>query len=402
MVRTGPSLEGALNMAHILVLGTADWDQPIATNQHYMVRELAAEFEVTYLESIGLRTPQLRLRDLKRMWRRLSRSAPGRVGSRPRGAVRVESPRVIPRHTGVAARFNRWTLHRLLRSWTRSPESRVLWCYSPVTYGLERYADVVVYHCVDLLGQVDGIDSALIAQAETGLAECGAVAAGSSERVAEHLKSLSFGDVRLWPNVADTSTIVGRRPSTDTPRPFGAVFAGNLAPQKVDFALLQALIKGGVDLHLAGPVAEGGGNARVDLQRLTEMGATYHGMLTLDQLSDLYWSSCVGLIPYVINPYTEGVNPLKTYEYLAAGLPVVSTPVPAVKPWGVHVRIEDDNAKFVQRVIQACSESGTLDDVENRLMRAHMNSWTARGEEARMLVRELVLGDTDRLAGRAR
>ncbi len=37
-----------------------------------------------------------------------------------------------------------------------------------------------------------------------------------------------------------------------------------------------------------------------------------------------------GLIPYARNALTESIFPMKVYEYLAAGLPVVATPLPAL------------------------------------------------------------------------
>ena len=36
------------------------------------------------------------------------------------------------------------------------------------------------------------------------------------------------------------------------------------------------------------------------------------------------------IIPYAVNELTRSVFPMKVYEYLAAGLPVVSTPLPAL------------------------------------------------------------------------
>ena len=37
-----------------------------------------------------------------------------------------------------------------------------------------------------------------------------------------------------------------------------------------------------------------------------------------------------GLIPYARNELTDSIFPMKVYEYLAAGLPVVATPLPAL------------------------------------------------------------------------
>ncbi len=49
----------------------------------------------------------------------------------------------------------------------------------------------------------------------------------------------------------------------------------------------------------------------------------------------------VGLIPFKINDLTRAVNPIKLREYLAAGLPVVSTPLPEVLLYTQVIKIGD-------------------------------------------------------------
>lgn len=377
-------------MTRLLVLGTADWNQAIATNQHTMVRELARAYPLIYTESMGLRQPELRMRDLKRIARRLRR---GRVADAAQqrqipDGVEVRSPRVIPRHLGVAARLNRPRVHSLVEDWIAQPSPRILWTYTPATYGLEQIADAVVYHCVDLLGSVEGINERVIARGERQLAAVGTQAIGTSEVVAHHLERVGFRDVLHWANVADTDVIEAARPAVIERHP-RAVFAGNLSTTKVDFGLLGALVDDGVDLHLAGPVAEGGGSAHAELRDLVERGATYHGMLNLTALAELYWTAQVGLIPYVMNDYTHGVNPLKTYEYLAAGLGVVSTPVPAVVARPDHVDVVDERAGFVAAVRHHLA---TTADADERLAIARRHSWTGRGDEARALVESSLVG----------
>ncbi len=48
------------------------------------------------------------------------------------------------------------------------------------------------------------------------------------------------------------------------------------------------------------------------------------------QLPAVLRAADAGLIPYARNALTESVFPMKVYEYLAAGLPVVATPLPAL------------------------------------------------------------------------
>jgi glycosyltransferase involved in cell wall biosynthesis len=61
----------------------------------------------------------------------------------------------------------------------------------------------------------------------------------------------------------------------------------------------------------------------------------------------------VGLMPFALNGATRSISPTKTLEYLAAGLPVVSTRVPdVVADWSEVVHLADDAAGFAA----ACRE----------------------------------------------
>lgn len=192
----------------VLMLGTADWDQPIPTNQHYMSKAIAEEFDVVFVESIGLRAPEFSRRDLVRIWKRLVRRSGSAADARRARPERltVVSPLVLPRHTGLARRINRRLLHRALSAWLRHDGPRILWCYSPVDYGLSRFADHAFYHCVDLLGEFPGgipDDSSIRRSARSrrtgGCARPGAVGSSSSISAIEDSRSRSTGRMsRMW------------------------------------------------------------------------------------------------------------------------------------------------------------------------------------------------------------
>jgi teichuronic acid biosynthesis glycosyltransferase TuaH len=377
----------------VLVIGTADWQQTIATNQHYMTAELMKDFEVTFVNSLGLRRPEFTRRDLSRVVSRLLARHERTETTRPvPEGLRVISPTVVPIHRGMAALPNAHLLKRATRDWQLGPGPRILWSYSPVTYGLEQYADAAVYHCVDLLAEFPGIDKRVIDAGERAMADNGFISAGSSKVVVEHLRSQGFKDPVYWPNVADTDAIVAAVRSTpvddEVIRKPRALFAGNITPKKLNFAVLEGLLTGGVELHLAGPVAEGGGDAKGALESLVALGAIYHGSLNFSDLSRLMANCTVGLIPYAINPYTQGVSPLKTYEYLAAGLAVVSTPLPGVDAVPKHV-IVSRAADFVNHVRSALPLVETV-VVQERLAMAQANSWARRGKDARQLIHDIV------------
>lgn len=377
-------VDGAQPCRAVLVLGTADWDQPIATNQHYAVRELAKSFDVVFVESMGLRQPRLSLRDVQRVLRRLLRSR--RAGSTierrevPPG-VTVVSPLVIPVHRGLPA----WVNHVLIR-WclgglsTLQPPIGLL-AYTPTTYGLERRFSISLYHCVDLLGEVPGVSMAVVRRWEESLGRRGVTAAASSQAVEASLRGRGFSEVLNWPNVAD-SEFFGAFHSAQR-RPSSVCFAGNLTPLKVDFDLLADLVGVGLEVHLAGPLSEGGTSSRHLVDALVARGAHYHGHLNPEQLATLMGTCIVGLAPYVVNNYTLGINPLKVYEHLAAGNALVSTAIPAVESREGHVVVAPDRASFVAEAARLAARPITSSDIAMRRRIADAHSWRTRGRELR-------------------
>ena len=85
----------------------------------------------------------------------------------------------------------------------------------------------------------------------------------------------------------------------------------------------------------------------------------------------------VCLVPFKINDLTVNVNPVKLYEYLAAGKPVVSSPLPEVRQFKDVVRIGENPADFVAHVEKALRETGP-EQIARRLAVAESTSWRAR------------------------
>ena len=68
-------------------------------------------------------------------------------------------------------------------------------------------------------------------------------------------------------------------------------------------------------------------------------------------LPDYLRGADVAVIPYRLTPHTAAVFPMKVFEYLGAGLPVVSTRLPALAAVGnLPVRQEEEAGKFADAV----------------------------------------------------
>ncbi len=367
----------------VLVLGTADWNAPVATNQHHVTRALAAQWPVLFAEGTGTRS--LRVSDARRVLRRL-RAAPALAGRPVPAGVEVVTPRVVPHHAAGTRRVNSALLRRQLRRWVEHPGPRLLWTYTPFTYGLERLADRTVYHLVDLLHENPGVHRGRLLAAERGLEAD--VAIGTSPAIEDHLRSQVFADTRCLLNVCDVALFSAAAAAPDVSRGTSAVFAGTLAAHKLDGELLLELARAlGGRLRLVGPLVE---PSNPLWRNLTVAGAQIVGPLAPAALARELASSAVGLVPYRTTPLTLGISPLKTFEYLAAGLPVVSTPLPAVAPvdGAVFVRSAPE---FVAQVLQLVGDEDPSRPARmTRLAQGH--DWESRGRDLRALAGQLLAG----------
>ena len=82
----------------------------------------------------------------------------------------------------------------------------------------------------------------------------------------------------------------------------------------------------------------------------------------------------VALLPFKRVPLTESTNPVKAYEILAAGKPLVSVPLPEVAALGDLVRLASDAAEFERQVSAALAERDPR-VVEKRKAFARDNTW---------------------------
>ena len=87
----------------------------------------------------------------------------------------------------------------------------------------------------------------------------------------------------------------------------------------------------------------------------------------------------VGILPYILDPFTAAVMPVKLKEYLASGLPVVSTPLPDVLRFAEEhpglVTFGEDASRFVGALRAALADDDAA-AVERRMAVARGYDWT--------------------------
>lgn len=127
------------------------------------------------------------------------------------------------------------------------------------------------------------------------------------------------------------------------------------------------------------------GNDTVEAQKaLADLSnVAFTGEVPYDRLPYYLYAFDVCLLPFKVIPLTLATNPVKVYEYLAAGKPVVCVDLPEIAQFGDRVACAGSPDIFVAQVSAALQESGA-DAEQKAAERRHFaieQTWQHRGEE---------------------
>ncbi len=256
----------------------------------------------------------------------------------------------------------------------------VLWYYTPMALTVAGHlaAAVTVYDCMDELSLFRGASLRLHALERQLLSRADLVFCGG--RSLYEAKRLLHPSVHLFPSSVDVAHFSPARggglanpaDQAGLGRPRIGYFG--VIDERIDLGLLATVCAMRPDWQVVmlGPLA------KLDAAALP-VGTNLH-WLGAKRYSELpaylaHWDA--GFMPFALNEATRFISPTKTPEFLAAGLPVVSTPVAdVVRDWGGLVRVGEGPAAVVAALDAALSQSrGTwLAGVDRRLARS---SWDA-------------------------
>jgi glycosyltransferase involved in cell wall biosynthesis len=137
-------------------------------------------------------------------------------------------------------------------------------------------------------------------------------------------------------------------------------------------------------LVFIGPVVR----ERVDISGLERLpNVHFLGRKPASELPRYLKSMALCLIPYIVDEHTLYMHPLKTLEYLAAGKPVVSTPLPALTIYGDYVKRAGDTESFIAAMEQALAEDSPTRQRE-RSAYANQHTWENRLETISDLIEQ--------------
>lgn len=243
----------------------------------------------------------------------------------------------------------------------------VLWYYTPMALEFTSHLapSAIVYDCMDELSGFQGAPSVLKEREAALISRADLMLTGGQSLF--EAKRRSHTNVHAFPSSVDVEHFrAARRPTPDPadqqsiPHP-RLGFAG-VIDERMDRALLDAVATARPDWHfvMVGPVV------KIEPASLPQRpNIHYLGSKLYDDLPAYMSGWDVALLPFAHNEATRFISPTKTPEYMAAGLPAVSTSIrDVVRPYGQQglVRIADAPEEFV-----AACEEALVEDRGTRL-----------------------------------
>ena len=186
------------------------------------------------------------------------------------------------------------------------------------------------------------------------------------------------------PNATDP-TVIGRAAAEGPvapeleglPRPIVG-YVGQIA-DKIDYDLLAALAdaRPAWSFVFVGNVWE---NHRHQVAALSQRSNVHFlGRRDFHDLPAYFRGFDVCVLPHAVTPLTRSMDPIKLYDYLATGKPIVSTPVAGVERFADVVYVGEGPGGFLAG-LEAALEEGP-ESSRRRLQYARENTWARRGEE---------------------
>jgi glycosyltransferase involved in cell wall biosynthesis len=368
---------------NIVYFSSIDWNHTWQRPQQLASR-LARHGNLLYISPLGLRS--VLLKDLRRVGRRIIFQL---KGSRTiAGPLSIHTPLFYLPFPELewAGRFNAQLLRRVITNWMERTgiHQPIFWVGSPslaVVEVLKFFApQMIVYDCLDNFPLFHKSPMHIV-DAEQKIASQAYVVFATAAELYERMKLINQNTV-LLPNAADYDHFAAAATQHLPPPPdlrdlthpilgyigeiaswFNTDLVFSIATQHPEWNIVLIGL-----VHLA------------DFERIRHLpNVHYLGPKPYTDLPAYLNHFDVCLLPFRVNALTSAVNPVKLFEYLAAGKPVVSTLLKEVIKY--NDILETVSATDFADAITRALNTNTSDWIEKRMAVARQNTWDRRIEE---------------------
>lgn len=350
-----------------IIVSTADWDNPFWTNKQHTAKTLAElGHRVLYIDSLGIRKPTITIIDARRIINKIKRMKGGirKVNNN----IWVLSPISIPfQGNTIVRKLNEKILVYFIWRYIKKLNFKnpILWTYNPLTdFLIDKFNEKIsVYHCVDEIAAQPGMPKNTIVEHEKNLLKKVNIVYVTSKNLYKN-KKVYNENTYYFSNVADFNHF-NKAYSKKWEKPKDIKnnnrkkvgFIGAISSYKMNLKLLDYVTKNCLeyDFYLIGKIGEG--DPTTDIGMIQKNKNVYFlGPKDYKILPQYLAFFDVCILPCNKNEYTDNMFPMKFFEYLSAGKPIVVTSLLSILEFKNYCYIADNEDEFVKMIDIAIKE----------------------------------------------
>ena len=392
-------MKNKLKNRNILVLSPSEWSDNAVSNMH-ISSQLSLENKVVYLETIGGRFPKLS--EIGRVFRRIvnffgsSRKHKIQKGLDPNNVI-IESPLAIPIYNSpILDKINKKILNFQIKKILKKNNfsNIIIWCFSPRWEGVINELDynILIFHCVDALNTYDSSNE--FYNKFKRIVKKSDIVLTPSKLLEKDLKKINHRTKRI-PHGCDDRyldsvfKIENSAELSKIKKPI-AIYVGTLA-NWVDYNLLIDVVSKNKKISF---VLIGYIHALAPKNKITKLlnfSNVYHlGYKKFEFLSNYIRMSDVCIVPYdQTNKHIQYSTPTKFLDYLASGLPIISTSFPDAYNYKDMIYIAKNAIKFSKCLDIATAEK-SKSIVQKRKNFAKQNAWSTQISKMEMEILNII------------
>ena len=382
---------------HYIILSSIEWNT-IWQTQHKLAISLSKDNNVLFIENTGVRSPHIK--DMKRIKDRLKNWFNSAGGFKEyKEKLLIFFPMIIPfPYSSLIKKINEFLILRSIKKWIKIHNSGnlilITFIPTPLSLGIiERISpNVLIYYCANQMSGHYKQHNKLIKWENKLLQKSDSVFV-ISELLRE--KAIKFNDnVKKFPGGVEFERFQNALISDYIPNEIKKIqkpiigYVGGIS-EIFDLNLVDFIISNNNDFVFVFI-----GIRIIDCSKLTN----HKNVIMIDQIDQnelphYMKKFSIGIIPYIVNDFTNNVYSSKLNEYLALGTPVVSTNLNEIRHFNKKnnniINIAKKELEFSEQIkINIKKDNNNLKDI--RIKIAETNSWDNRFKEIKEHIEKII------------
>lgn len=381
----------------MIYFGPGDWDG-LWRNRNQLMSRFARNNKVMYVEPVQFLSNMIKRKQVP--WPKLKEAISKGPVRKIKENLYVYNAPMLPIIGRYPINAVTWALWRAkFKSTLRALgfKKPIIWLSFPTMgYFLDKFDNKLsIYHVVDEYTEYRGVDRAKLQEMERHILKKVDLTIVVSDKLLESKRPLNPNTYKI-PNGVDYRAYNDAMKFRDHMPDDISIIRGpilgysGLISYRLDLNMIKeiALIRPQWSIVLMGTVDDTGcENEIAQLRQIPNVH--FLGMKPIEQVPQYIVAFDICLIPYAQNGEVENLSPLKLYDYMAAGKPIITTDFPAANEFKELIYIANTPDRFLNSIKKALSETDSTIS-QARRQAASQNTWEDRISQISNLITTLI------------